>query len=267
MATVDSVVFAIDALAPQRLAEEWDNVGLLVGRRDRSVDRIMTCLTLTPAAAAEAIRECADVVVSHHPLPFRPLQRVTSDSTTGRVLMDLVEARIAVISPHTAFDSAITGINFQIGRGVGLEDTQPLVPLADDRGPPSLGAGRWGELPAACSLRDLARRTAQFLGVAQLQMVGDPQREVRRVAIACGSGGEFLAAARTFACDCLITGEARFHTCLQAEAEDVALVLPGHFASERFAIEWLAEHLRDAVDVTTVWASRSERDPLQWFDT
>lgn len=264
MATVDSVLFAIDALAPQRLAEEWDNVGLLVGRRDRTVDRIMTCLTLTPAAAAEAVREQADVVVSHHPLPFRPLQRLTSDSTNGRVLMELIEARIAVISPHTAFDSAITGINFQIARGMGLEDMQPLVPLADNRGPPSLGAGRWGRLPVAWSLGDVAQRAAQFFGISQVQVVGDLHRQVRRVAIACGSGGEFLGAAKRCACDCLITGEARFHTCLEAEAEDVGLVLSGHFASERFAVEWLAEHLRDALDMTFIWASRSERDPLQW---
>src|SRR5688572_20463375 len=100
----------LDQLAPPRLAEEWDNVGLLVGDPAQPIERIMTCLTITPASAAEAVSQRADLIVTHHPLPFRPLKRLTSDHTPGRLLLSLIRAGIAVHSPHTAFDSAAAGI-------------------------------------------------------------------------------------------------------------------------------------------------------------
>ena len=84
-------------------------------------------------------------------------------------------------------------------------------------------------------------------------------------AVACGSAGEFLEPAQAAGCDCLVTGEVRFHTALEAEALGVGLVLAGHFASERFALEALAEVLANQFRDTKVWASRAERDPIQWL--
>jgi putative NIF3 family GTP cyclohydrolase 1 type 2 len=87
---------------------------------------------------------------------------------------------------------------------------------------------------------------------------------VRAVAVACGSGGDLLEAAQRAGCDCFVTGEARFHTCLAAEALGLGLILAGHFASERFAVERLAELLAAQFPAATVWACRVERDPVQW---
>src|SRR5688572_13285580 len=122
----------LERFAPARLAEDWDNVGLLVGDRERSVTRVMTCLTITPISAQEAIDEQADVIVTHHPLPFRPLKRLTTDSVPGRLLWELIRAGIAIHSPHTAFDSAAAGINQRLAAGLGLTDIQPLVPRVGD---------------------------------------------------------------------------------------------------------------------------------------
>ena len=95
-------------------------------------------------------------------------------------------------------------------------------------------------------------------------MVGQPEKMVRTVAVACGAAGEFLDAARQNGCDAMVLGEARFHTCLEAEATDICLLLPGHFASERFAMECLAEVLGRQFPDVQVWASRRERDPVHW---
>ena len=108
------------------------------------------------------------------------------------------------------------------------------------------------------------RRVKAFLSIEQLQRVGPADQTIRRVAIACGSGGEFLTAARQAGCECLLTGEARFHTCLEAEAAGVALLLAGHYATERFGVERLAEVLAERFAKVSVWASRQERDPLAW---
>ena len=118
-----------------RLAEDWDNVGLLVGDRQSDAKKIMTCLTITPASAAEAIECEADIIVSHHPLPFRPLKRVTTDTIPGKLLFDLIRHNVAIYSPHTAFDSAATGINQQLAQSLSMAEVQPLIVAeGDDEG-------------------------------------------------------------------------------------------------------------------------------------
>src|SRR5262245_36054043 len=131
MLTLSAICDVLDEFAPPALAAEWDNVGLLVGDRAQKVERVLTCLTITPAVAGEAIRERADLVVTHHPLPFRPLKRLTADEPAGRLLLDLIRAGIAIHSPHTAFDSAAAGINQQFAEGLGLIELAPLVPAAE----------------------------------------------------------------------------------------------------------------------------------------
>jgi putative NIF3 family GTP cyclohydrolase 1 type 2 len=94
-------------------------------------------------------------------------------------------------------------------------------------------------------------------------MVGRPEQTIRTVAVACGAAGELLDAARQNGCDAMVVGEARFHTCLEAEAVGISLLLPGHFASERFAMECLAEVLAQQFPDVQVWPSRSEKDPVK----
>lgn len=259
MPTISAIAAFLEQVAPFRLAEEWDNVGLLVGQRNQSVNKIMTCLTVTPASAAEAVEADADLIVTHHPMPFRAVKRLTSDTTIGQILLDLIAARVAIYSPHTAFDSAAQGVNERLAAGVELQDVVPLVPHAEGR-----GTGRQGRLADAIPLGELAKRLKRFLKIERLQMVGQPERPVRTVAIACGAADELLDAAVTNHCDAMVIGEARFHTCLEAQAAGIGLLLPGHFASERFAVECLAEVLQQEFPEVEVWASQHEADPIRW---
>ena len=261
MKTIQHVVENLEAFAPLRLAEEWDNVGLLVGDRSRHVDRIMTCLTVTPNVVQEAIEGHAELIVTHHPLPFRPIKAITADSPTGYMLLELIAHRIAVYSPHTAFDSASRGINQRLAEGLQLQDISPLVPHEAD--PDGLGSGRFGNYSPTTTLAELVQTIKQFLDISELRYVGDPQRQLDTLAVACGAAGEFLRPARAAGCQGLITGEANFHTCLEAEATEVALILVGHYASERFAVEQLSKVLTDEFEGLTVWASRAENDPLK----
>lgn len=135
MPCVADIVTALEELAPRRLAEEWDNVGLLVGHRDADVERVLTCLTLTEDVAEEAVRERAQLVVSHHPLMFRPIQKVTADDPQGRTLLTLIAGGVAVYSPHTSYDSAAAGINQQLAE---LFELQQIVPLRTLPGPAQL---------------------------------------------------------------------------------------------------------------------------------
>jgi dinuclear metal center YbgI/SA1388 family protein len=260
MAAVGEVVRVLEQLAPLGLAEEWDNVGLLVGDADWPADRVMTCLTVTPATVAEAIAGRAHLMVSHHPLPFRPIKSITSATTAGRLLLQLIRNSIAVYSPHTAFDSASAGINQHLAIGLGLQEIRPLVPASGDA---EVGGGRYGQVGEPLTHVELAKRTREFLNSDAVRIVGSGDHSVSRVAIACGSGGSLLDATIAAACDALVTGEMTFHGCLEAEARGVRVVLAGHFASERFALLSLADYLMDQLANVEVWASRAERDPIR----
>jgi dinuclear metal center YbgI/SA1388 family protein len=250
----------MEAFAPAHLAEDWDNVGLLVGDESRTIARVMTCLTLSHKTVAEAVREQADVVIAHHPLPFKPLKKITTATTTGRWLLKLMGANIAVYSPHTAFDSAAEGINEHLARKLGLETIAPLVVNARD--PQQLGAGRLGILPTPVTFRTFAQRVKTILQSTRVEVVGDLDRSIERVAVGCGSAGGFLELAKKAQCDCFVTGEANLHTSYEAEALNIGLLLAGHYATERFHVEQLATNLAQHFSTLRVWASRDESEPM-----
>lgn len=264
MPTIADIAAFLETFAPRRLAADWDNVGLLTGDPQQTVTKIMTCLTVTPASAQEAIREQAELIVSHHPLPFFPFKQLTTAQTPTRLLWQLARAGVAIYSPHTAFDSAAAGINQQLAEGLGLTQIQPTIPAPND--PDGLGSGRFGALPDAITLRELAARLQRFLKIDGLHFVGKDDARVQRVAVGCGSAAKFLPDAVRLGCDTLVTGEMLFHDCLSAEAQGVSVLLPGHYASERFACERLAEVLRQPFPQLTIWPSRAEVDPLRWVN-
>jgi len=367
MLTVAAVVDYLRSSAPPQLAADWDNVGLLLGDTASEVHRVMTCLTVTAESAAEAVAEKAELIVTHHPILFRSIKRLTSETPEGRMVLSLVRAGVAVYSPHTAFDNTRNGINEMIAQRLGLVDVAPLrrgqgprqckvvvfVPDSDlgrvsdamfaagagnigqysqcsfrlagtgtffgsDATNPTVGQkgrredvsewrleavcpeadvervvaamrkahsyeepaydvyplrpptggggvggdGRLGRLPQPQPLGELARAVKAALRATLVQVVGEPGRTVQRVAIVCGAGADLLPDAARAGADVLLTGELRFHDCLAAQAQGLAAVLPGHYATERFAVEELAVRLREKFAEITVWASRHERDPL-----
>ena len=262
MTSLHEICDFLDQYAPIRLAEDWDNVGLLVGDKSATVARIMTCLTVTPESADEAISRHADLIVSHHPLPFHPIKKLTTETTSSRLLWNLVRAGIGIYSPHTGFDSAEMGINQMICQRIGMQKIKPLVPAADDSS--GLGAGRIGQLESPTDLASFIDLVKQKFPIRKLQFVGNQSNSVSIVASACGAGGSFLEHADSAGCDTLVTGEAGFHTCLDAKARLMSLILLGHYSSERFAIEILSDVLQAQFAELEVWASEKESDPINF---
>ena len=264
MPTLADVIAELEQLAPPRLAADWDNVGLLVGTSRPTVGRLMTCLTLTPTVAREAVAGQADLVVSHHPLPFRPVNRITDDTSTGTVLLELLAAGIGVWSGHSAWDSAAGGINALLAEHLGLAHVGPIEP---DEASPDIGFGRMGSAPAGHTVAELARGLATTLGCPGCQLAGDPAQPAGKVGIVCGSGGESVAAVAAAGCQTLVTGELKLHNALEAVASGLAVIAVGHHASERFAMEVLADQIAASLPDLHCWASRTEADPLVWLPT
>ncbi len=262
--TVSDIVNFLENFAPPELAEDWDNTGLLVGADGDDVSSIMTCLTLTPDVAAEAVEKQAGLIVTHHPILFRGVQQITGRNSEGQMLLNLIRAGIAVYSPHTSYDSALDGINQQLAEMLELSDIAPLRSIDGPDAEPSIGSGRHGQLNDTTTLGELIDRVKTTLRVEQTWYVGDVEKPVCRVGIACGSAAEFMRDAAALGCDVLLTGEARFHACLEARTLDIGLILPGHYATERPAMVNMAGRLKSQFPSLTVWASEVETDPLRW---
>jgi dinuclear metal center YbgI/SA1388 family protein len=259
MTTLQRILTTLDELAPLRTAESWDNVGLLVGDRSREVHRVMCCLTVTDATLDEAIESEAELIVTHHPIPFKPVPRITADSTTGKLLLRAIEHRIAIYSPHTAWDNSEVGINAQFAKRIGLHNIRPLVPFAADmRAPLGTGTGRCGTLPKETSIESLQNTLVKSIPHCNFRHTHSIQRVVQKVGIVCGSGGSLLSLAIQAGCDAMLTGEATYHQCLEAEGNNVALLMVGHFASESFAMTELADQLSRAHPEVSSMASQSD---------
>ena len=260
MTNIKSVCEFLDQFAPTALAEDWDNVGLILGDSTREASKIMTCLTVTPESAGEAIDQKVDLIVSHHPLPFSATKRITTDQTPTRLIWELARAGVSIYSPHTGFDSATEGINQMLCDRLEIQSTDPIVP---NRANPEMpGAGRIGKIPAVTSLREFAQKVKDSFSLPRIQVVGNLDSNIQRIATACGSGGSFLSKAASRGAECLVTGEATFHSVLEARARKVSMVLMGHYFSERFAIENLADRLAAEYSGLNVWASEQECDPI-----
>jgi hypothetical protein len=168
------------------------------------------------------------------------------------------ELRIEVICPSTKISAVLAAIR------VAHSYEEPAIDVYPLHAPPSArGAGRIGRLPAATTLAAFAAGVAKALDSPGLQFAGDADKPVERVAIVCGAGDDFLPDAARAGADVLLTGEARFHRALEAEALGIGLIVAGHHATDRPGVEDLARRIAEAFPGLTVWPSRSERDPLR----
>lgn len=124
---IQDLLGLLHGLYPTALAEEWDNVGLQVGDPAATVTRVLVALDPTEAALAEAKRQQAQVLLSHHPLLFRPLKKLTPQDSTGKILFTAIRDEIAVISAHTNLDRGENGLNDWLAARLGVEGTVPLA--------------------------------------------------------------------------------------------------------------------------------------------
>jgi dinuclear metal center YbgI/SA1388 family protein len=234
--TVADVKAALDAAYPPRLAEEWDTaIGLSCGDPSAEVHRVLLAVDPDPAVVRESARVGAQLIVTHHPLLFRPVQTVAADTDKGGLLHALIRSGVAHIAAHTNADRAVGGVGDALADLLGLADTSPLVPAASAVDPRE-GLGRVGDLPAPMTLREFAAEVAARLPATAwgVRAAGDGRRIVRRVAVCGGSGGGELAAATASGADVYVTSDITHHVAAEHVADPgrPALVDVAHWAGE-----------------------------------
>jgi dinuclear metal center YbgI/SA1388 family protein len=245
----------LDAIAPLRFAEPWDNTGLLTGEPDAEVTRALLAVDLTHAVADEALREGCGLVVAYHPFLFEPIKRVPPDSLLHRV----IRRGIAVYSPHTALDVAPGGTNDVLADALGLAERAPLKITAAAEGQ---GIGRVGTLPVPRSREALIAGVKRALGLSAVLVAGPLTGDVKRAAVCAGAGRGLLAEALAHEVDLYLTGELPHHDALRAAAAGVTVVCTLHSNSERATLKRLQARLGEEAPGVAVRISESDRDPF-----
>lgn len=241
MVKLQDVMQAMERIAPRRLAEEWDNPGLLVGSPHDEVRKILVALDVREETVERAIEDGCDLIVAHHPLIFRGLKAVRTDDATGRKIARLIKADISVFAAHTNLDSAAGGVNDVLAEELELKGVVPLAEGAADGEP---GLGRIGSLDAEFSLDDFAARVKAKLGLSSMRIVRAGAHRISRVALCGGSGAEFIGRAAAKGADVYVTGDVKYHDAERAIGLGIHILDAGHFATEQPIVARLAERLK-----------------------
>jgi dinuclear metal center YbgI/SA1388 family protein len=238
---LSEVLAALDALWPAERAEDWDAVGTVCGDPDAPVSRVLFAVDPVREVVEEAVKAGADLLLTHHPLYLRGTSTVAASTFKGRVVHTLIKNDIALHVAHTNADRADPGVSDALAGALDLRVAGPLVPDPTDPAG-RRGLGRVCELDSPLTVRALADRAAAALPntAAGIRVSGDPDTEVRTVAVCGGSGDGLIETARAAGADAFLTADLRHHPASEAQQHGLtsagqrpmALLDAAHFATE-----------------------------------
>lgn len=256
MTTVCDILHFIEGIAPPALKAEWDNIGLLCGRQDKTVRTVLVALDPFSHVCEEAVEVGADLLITHHPLILEPLSAVTDQTTIGQSVIRLISHDIAAINAHTNLDCADDGVNDTLAKRLGLTNIQKIS--ADD-----LGLLRQGTLPSQ-SLNTFLSYVKQSLQCPVLRYV-DGGKPVSRVAVGGGSCGSMLPAVIASGCDTFVTADLKYNQFWDAQSLGINLIDAGHFYTENPVCPVLAKQIQNAFPKIQVILSKKHTDCMNFY--
>ncbi len=277
--TVGLVAQIIERIAPKSWAEDWDNVGLLVGGGSTPIERILISVDGTLKVVEEAKAYGAQLIVAHHPIIFRPLKNLRADNAAAQVPLRLLQHEIGYYAAHTNLDQSIVSSSRVLGEVLGLEKMEILEPANDPI--PNLnngearGYGVSGYLAHPEKLGGLWKRFlgslsqpgvyAQPYDLGGVRLAGSLEKEVRKVAIVNGSGSRFVPKALFKGADLLITGDVDHHSVLDALEGGMAVGDLGHFLSEAPMLQTLKHYLSTEKSLQGIEVRVSSNNRSPWL--
>ncbi|MCX8130634.1 MAG: Nif3-like dinuclear metal center hexameric protein [Clostridia bacterium] len=360
------IVSFLEKLAPPDLAEDWDNVGLILGSSRQVVEKVLVCLDVTDKVAEEAVSNGIDLIVSHHPLIFKEMKRITEDDFKGKLIYNLIKNNISVYSAHTNLDVADGGINECLAEIIGLREVKNLNkykseklykivvfvpadsiervreamcnagagwignysdcsfsikgtgtfkplegtnPYMGKKGilekvdeyrletivPQSLlnnvidamlnihpyeevaydvyelarkgkenGLGKVGLLSKPMKLEEFLMHIKKVLNAENVRLIGNSQKEIKKVAVFCGSFDQEYSGIEKSGADILVTGDIKYHTALEMIEKGLCVIDAGHYNTERIIVPKLVSLINDKFKGIKVAASDMEEDPIKF---
>ncbi len=264
MATVKEVNEFFNEKVPYYMQMDFDNAGMLVGFCENEVRRVLLALDITDAVIAEAADLGADLIVSHHPILFDPLKRVTDDDEKGKKVIRLIRGGISAICLHTNLDAADGGVNDCLMEALGAHVTGLLYPHVTHPDGRPYGISRLGELPSPVAFQDFLVRTKQRLHCSGLRYV-DAGQPVYKIACCGGAGGSEMWKAAAAGCDTYVTADLKYDHFLSAKELGLNLIDGDHFCTENVVVPYLKRLLCGRFPELDVRISAVHRQTVQFI--
>ena len=239
MVHLSKITDKLEQAFPLCNACSWDNVGLLVGNRDISVSKVLTSLDFDITVAREAKDLGAELIITHHPVMFSPINKITSDTPTGRALLFLIENGIALYSAHTNLDCSPGGINDYLVSLYGFENMRH----SDTEPGKEFGLGRISDLPVPMTLKDLAAHIGKVLNLKHIYYIGRDDAVIRTAFTCSGSGGSLISPEKD--ADVFITGDIKYSGAREFYELGLNVIYAGHYDTEIHTTEIFRKILAD----------------------
>ena len=207
---IKEVIRALERFAPLPLQADFDNAGLQIGLTEADVSGALLCLDVTPKIVDEAVAKGCNLIVSHHPLIFRKLNRIADENEVQVTVRKAIEQRVAIVSMHTNIDSAQGGVNYKIAEKIGLHDLRFFGKQTVVDGVVG-GDGVIGEVTEELAADDLILLLKKRFDVECVQCNQLLRRPIRTIAVCGGAGSFLLDNAIASGADAFITGEMHYH--------------------------------------------------------
>lgn len=253
MTTVQDILHYLETLAPTDLKMEWDNVGLLCGRSDKQVRTVLVALDPFTHVCEEAVEVGADLLLTHHPLIFQPLNSVSDQTATGRAIMTLIANDISAVNAHTNLDCADGGVNDTLAERLELTDVSVIGSEH------LLRAGQFNS-----SLPAFLEHVKTKLGCEGLRYVSGG-KQVCKVAVGGGSCGSELNDVIAAGCDTFVTADVKYNQFWDAKEMRINLIDAGHFHTENPVCTVLADKLQKAFPDVQVILSKKHADCVNFY--
>ena len=234
----------LEQLAPVSCACDWDNVGLLTGRSDKEVKKVFLAVDATDEVVEEAVRWGADLLLTHHPLIFKPLKKINDQDFIGRRILKLIANDISYYAMHTNFDAAPGCMADAAAQKLGLRDRKVLEP-SGMMGEVSYGIGKTGYLNKKMTIREVATLVKERFSLPFLTIYGEDaiSDTVDFVGISPGAGGSMISSALKAGVSVLITGDIGHHSGIDAAANHMAVIDAGHYGLEYLFLDFMEDYL------------------------
>ncbi len=239
------VIELLTQLAPPEYACEWDNPGLLAGREEKEVKRILVAVDATDAVVALAAEKCADLLLTHHPLIFKGIKKINDQDFIGRRLLTLIGRDICCYAMHTNFDIAPGCMADLAAERLELSERRPLEVTGTDPDGNPVGIGKVGRLGRPMTAAEVGRFVKERFGLPYVTAYGleEVRGRTEVIAVSPGSGGSVIQAAVRSGAGVLVTGDIGHHEGIDAAACGLAVIDAGHYGLEHIFVEFMTEYL------------------------
>ena len=256
---VKDIISVIEEFAPLSVQESWDNSGLCVGSPEDEVTSVLLGLDCTPALIDEAVACGADMIVTHHPLIFKGVKKISPDDQTGEAIIKAIRAGISIYAAHTSADKVLSGVSGAMAERLGLRN----VRILDEDGE-GTGLGTIGEFEVPMTSEEALAFVKERFGLKVLKASRPVDGKIERVAMCGGSGGSLIGAAMKSGAQLYISGDISYHNFF---TEPHFMIMDiGHYESEIEIVDILFSLIRKKFPTFAVRITQNvNSNPIYYF--